>query len=170
MEPVSLEPLDLQKLSVRQLNHFLHHEIGATSPSRVEILNPNGLHNIAVGLDVPAQVDVRGPRRLFPGRHEPAGPDRGPRERGLERRRKHDVGRGAGQGIRLPVRRSLGPRGACFSSRGSASSRCGISLKGGDIVVGGHVGHMSAFMAQARPPGGLRRRRAPGWAIRSMKP
>ena len=30
-----------------------------------------------------------------------------------------------------------------------ASSRCGISLKGLEIVVGGSVGHMSAFMAQA---------------------
>jgi glutamate synthase domain-containing protein 3 len=32
---------------------------------------------------------------------------------------------------------------------GSASSRCGISMKGVDIVVGEDVGHMSAFMAQA---------------------
>ena len=32
---------------------------------------------------------------------------------------------------------------------GDASSRCGISMKGCDIVVGGDVGHMSAFMAQA---------------------
>src|SRR5262249_20217106 len=32
---------------------------------------------------------------------------------------------------------------------GDASSRCGISMKGCDIVVGGSVGHMSAFMAQA---------------------
>ena len=31
---------------------------------------------------------------------------------------------------------------------GDASARCGISLKGGDIVVKGSVGHMSAFMAQ----------------------
>jgi glutamate synthase domain-containing protein 3 len=30
-----------------------------------------------------------------------------------------------------------------------ASSRCGISMKGNDIVVGGSVGHFSAFMAQA---------------------
>ena len=29
------------------------------------------------------------------------------------------------------------------------SLRCGISLKGGDIVVGGSVGSFSAFMAQA---------------------
>jgi methylamine---glutamate N-methyltransferase subunit B len=32
---------------------------------------------------------------------------------------------------------------------GDASARCGISMKGVDIVVRGAVGHMSAFMAQA---------------------
>jgi glutamate synthase domain-containing protein 3 len=32
---------------------------------------------------------------------------------------------------------------------GSASMRCGISMKGVDIVVGGNIGPMSAFMAQA---------------------
>jgi len=32
---------------------------------------------------------------------------------------------------------------------GDAAARCGISMKGIDIVVGGSVGHMSAFMAQA---------------------
>jgi glutamate synthase domain-containing protein 3 len=32
---------------------------------------------------------------------------------------------------------------------GDASARCGISMKGVDIVVGGSVGHMSAFMAQS---------------------
>ncbi len=30
----------------------------------------------------------------------------------------------------------------------NAASRCGISMKGCDIVVGGDVGHVSAFMAQ----------------------
>ena len=30
-----------------------------------------------------------------------------------------------------------------------ASSRCGISMKGIDIIVKGSVGHMSAFMAQS---------------------
>ena len=33
--------------------------------------------------------------------------------------------------------------------KGNASSRCGISMKGIDIVVHGNVGHMSAFMAQS---------------------
>ena len=32
-------------------------------------------------------------------------------------------------------------------------------MKGVDIVVGGNIGHMSAFMAPGRPAGGLRRRR-----------
>ena len=32
---------------------------------------------------------------------------------------------------------------------GDASSRCGISMKGIDIIVKGSVGHMSAFMAQS---------------------
>ena len=42
---------------------------------------------------------------------------------------------------------------------GDASLRCGISLKGADIVVGGSVGSFSAFMAQAGPHRHLRRRR-----------
>jgi glutamate synthase domain-containing protein 3 len=32
---------------------------------------------------------------------------------------------------------------------GNASARCGISMKGVDVVVKGSIGHMSAFMAQA---------------------
>jgi glutamate synthase domain-containing protein 3 len=32
---------------------------------------------------------------------------------------------------------------------GDTAARCGISMKGVDIVVGGSVGHMSAFMAQS---------------------
>ena len=40
-------------------------------------------------------------------------------------------------------------RGGLLRIDGNASSRCGISMKGIDIVVKGSVGHMSAFMAQA---------------------
>jgi glutamate synthase domain-containing protein 3 len=39
--------------------------------------------------------------------------------------------------------------GGLLVIEGDASSRCGISMKGIDIVVKGSVGHMSAFMAQA---------------------
>jgi len=44
--------------------------------------------------------------------------------------------------------RRLGARGLLVI-RGDAGLRCGISLKGADIVVGGDVGSFSAFMAQA---------------------
>ncbi len=39
--------------------------------------------------------------------------------------------------------------GGLLVIEGDASARCGISLKGANIVVKGSVGHMSAFMAQA---------------------
>ena len=39
--------------------------------------------------------------------------------------------------------------GGLLIIEGDASARCAISLKGGDVVVGGSVGHMAAFMAQA---------------------
>jgi glutamate synthase domain-containing protein 3 len=39
-------------------------------------------------------------------------------------------------------------RGGLVVVRGDASARCGISMKGVEIVVEGSVGHMSAFMAQ----------------------
>jgi glutamate synthase domain-containing protein 3 len=38
--------------------------------------------------------------------------------------------------------------GGLLIVEGDASARCGISMKGIDIVVAGSVGHMSAFMAQ----------------------
>src|SRR5437867_1240659 len=39
-------------------------------------------------------------------------------------------------------------RGGLLVIHGDAAARCGISMKGIDIVVAGSVGHMSAFMAQ----------------------
>ena len=39
--------------------------------------------------------------------------------------------------------------GGLLVIEGDAAARCGISMKGVDIVVGGSVGHMSAFMGQA---------------------
>ena len=38
--------------------------------------------------------------------------------------------------------------GGLLVIEGNAGARCGISMKGIDIVVRGSVGHMSAFMAQ----------------------
>ena len=51
------------------------------------------------------------------------------------------------------------PHGGLLVIDGDAAARCGISMKGVDIVVKGSVGHMSAFMAQAGRLVVLRRRR-----------
>jgi glutamate synthase domain-containing protein 3 len=40
-------------------------------------------------------------------------------------------------------------QGGLLVIEGDAGTRCGISMKGIDIVVGGSVGAMSAFMAQS---------------------
>jgi len=39
-------------------------------------------------------------------------------------------------------------RGGLLLIEGNAGARCGISMKGIDIVVKGEIGHLSAFMAQ----------------------
>jgi glutamate synthase domain-containing protein 3 len=137
--------LDLAKMSVRQANHFLHREL---PPARhVEILNPAGMHNIAVGLDIDAEVHILGHVGYYVA--------------GMNKRARvivhGNAGRGAGENIMSGLVRIKGSasdsaaasgRGGLVVIEGNASSRCAISLKGADVVVGGNVGHVSAFMAQ----------------------
>ena len=60
-----MERLDLSRLSVRELNQYLHHELPKNGVDELEIINPNGLHNIAVGLTVPVNVMVVGHAGYF---------------------------------------------------------------------------------------------------------
>ena len=141
-------PLDLTRLTVRELNHFLHHQLPTGDAVRVEILNPNGMHNLAVGLDAPADIDILGHAGYFIA--------------GMNKRANvtvhGNVGWSVAENIMSGTVRVKGCASECAGASGhggllvieeDASSRCGISLKGCDIVVGGSVGHMSAFMAQA---------------------
>jgi glutamate synthase domain-containing protein 3 len=141
--------LDLAKMSVRELNQLLHHDLPAQGAgARIDVLNPNGMHNIAVGLDVPVDVDIRGHAGYFiAGMNKQA------------RVTVHgNVGWSVAENIMSGSVRVKGCASECAAASGrgglvvieqDASSRCGISMKGCDIVVGGSVGHMSAFMAQA---------------------
>ena len=139
---------DLAGASVRELNQFLHHELKPSGARRVEILNPRGQHNLAVGLDAPVQVDIRGHAGYFIA--------------GMNKQAHvtvhGSVGWSVAENIMSGVVRVRGNasecaaasgRGGLVAIEGNASSRCGISLKGCDVVVGGNVGHVSAFMAQA---------------------
>jgi glutamate synthase domain-containing protein 3 len=143
-----MENFDLAKISVRELNQYLHHELTRSPASEIEILHPNGLHNLAVGLDAPVKVNIRGHAGYFIG--------------GMNRQAEitvyGNVGWSVAENIMSGTVRVKGFASECAGASGhggtvvvdgDTSSRCGISMKGCDIVVGGNVGHMSAFMAQA---------------------
>ena len=70
------------------------------------------------------------------------------RQRRTRRGGKHDVGHRARARLRVDGA-GASARGGLLVIQGDAALRCGISLKGADIVVGGGVGSFSAFMAQA---------------------
>jgi glutamate synthase domain-containing protein 3 len=140
--------IDLARTSVRELNHFLHHELPRGNLQRVEVLNPNGLHNLAVGVDWPVEIDIRGHAGYFAA--------------GMNKRASvtvhGSVGWSVAENIMSGIVRVRGNASECAAAsghgglvviEGNASSRCGISMKGCDIVVAGSVGHVSAFMAQA---------------------
>ena len=60
-----LKQLDLAKLSVREVNQFLHHELPGSGIERIEISNPDGMHSIAAGLDCDVAVDILGHAGYF---------------------------------------------------------------------------------------------------------
>ena len=144
----TVKQLDLARLSVREVNQYLHHELPGSGIERVEIFNPDGNHSIAVGLDCDVAVDILGHAGYFI-----AGMNK------LAAVTVHgNVGLSVAENIMSGSVRVKGHasesagasgHGGLVVIEGDASSRCGISMKGCDIVVGGSVGHFSAFMAQA---------------------
>jgi len=139
---------DLAQTSLRELNSFLHRDAPAQGVQKVVVTNPDGAHNIAVGLDCPVEVEVHGHAGYYAG--------------GMNKTGTVTIFGSAGTGVaenmmsgRVQVK-GFASNGAGASMHGGllvidgdAGLRCGISLKGGDIVVGGSVGSFSAFMAQA---------------------
>jgi len=139
---------DLAKSPLRELNQLLHKEARNGKLGKVTVLNPDGAHNIAVGLDCPVEVDVQGHAGYYVG--------------GMNKTATVTITGSAGTGVgenmmsgKVHVK-GFASNGAGASAHGGllvidgdAGLRCGISLKGGDIVVGGSVGSFSAFMAQA---------------------
>ena len=141
--PVSF---DLKQRSVRDLNQFLHGNLHGVKEVRVE--NPDGAHNLAVGINGPIRVDIAGHVGYYAAGmnkdatvvvHGNAGP--GVAENMMSGRVEVAGFASGGAGASA--------HGGVLIIRGDAGLRCGISLKGADIVVGGSVGSFSAFMAQA---------------------
>jgi glutamate synthase domain-containing protein 3 len=139
---------DLAESSLRELNQALHNIAPGSNETAWEILNPKGSHSVAVGVDQPISIDVRGSVGYYCGGmndkstitvHGSAGPGVGENMMSGTIVVKGDASQYAG---------ATG-RGGLLVIEGNASSRCGISMKGIDIVVRGNIGHMSAFMAQS---------------------
>jgi glutamate synthase domain-containing protein 3 len=140
--------VDLASTSLRELNQRLHDLAGDDpQPRDWQILNPNGAHAVACGLDAPLDVEIAGHVGYYCA--------------GMNKRATVHVRGNAGTGLAENMMsgtvvddgnasQSAGAtgRGGLLVVHGDAGARCGISLKGLDIVVGGSIGHMSAFMAQ----------------------
>ena len=143
----AVEVVDLDTTSLRELNRRLHDLSRAPGPAHWRILNPNGGHAVACGIDADVEVEIEGHvgyycagmNKLATVRvHGNAGP--GVAENMMSGRVIVDGNASQSAGA--------SGRGGLLSIRGDAAARCGISMKGIDIVVRGSVGHMAGFMAQ----------------------
>jgi len=140
--PVSF---DLSTVPLRHVNSVLHQP---DLPGEFVIDNPQGAHNVAVGVNAPVKISVTGHVGYYAA--------------GMNQQAEITIDGNAGTGVaenmmsgtvwvKGNASQSAGAtaHGGLLVIEGDAAARCGISMKGVDIVVGGSVGHMSAFMAQA---------------------
>jgi glutamate synthase domain-containing protein 3 len=143
-----MQIFDLEAQGLRALNKTLHAQAEDTNQTVWEIINPKGSHAIAVGLDAPIEVNVKGSTGYYCG--------------GMNKQATVHVHGSAGPGtgenimsgkivIEGDASQYLGAtgHGGLIVVKGNASSRCGISMKGVNIVVQGNIGHMAAFMGQS---------------------
>lgn len=139
--------VDLAQTPVRALNGALHKLPPNTNETHWEIVNPEGRHALAVGLDAPITVEIAGHAGYYCG--------------GMNKQATIHVAGNVGVGVAENMvsgevrvagdaSQAAGAtgRGGLLVIGGNASGRCGISMKGIDIVVKGSIGPMSAFMAQ----------------------
>jgi glutamate synthase domain-containing protein 3 len=140
--------VDLATSTLRDLNATLHRQADGTNETSWEVVNPRGQHALAVGVEAPIRIDVKGSVGYYCAGmnkeativvHGSAGPGVAENMMSGEVRIKGDASQYAG---------ATG-KGGLLVIEGNAASRCGISMKGIDIVVQGSIGHMSAFMAQS---------------------
>jgi methylamine---glutamate N-methyltransferase subunit B len=147
-ETTAVEVVDLASTPLRELNQRLHGLAGgAPGPHRWRVLNPNGAHAVACGLDADVEVEIEGHVGYYCA--------------GMNKLATVRVHGNAGPGLAENITSgtvvvegnasqsaAATARGGLVVVRGDAAARCGISMKGVDIVVRGSVGHLSGFMAQ----------------------
>lgn len=143
-----MKTINLDEVSVRELNQSLHDQAVNCEEREWVVQNPMGKHAIACGVDQNISVDIEGHAGYYCA--------------GMNKKASITVHGNVGQGvaenmmsgtvrIKGDASQSAGAtgHGGLLVIEGNAAARCGISMKGIDIVVNGDVGHMSAFMGQA---------------------
>lgn len=140
--------IDVQKMGLTNVNQKLQKIPAGSNETHFTLQHPEGEHVLAVGLMSPITVEIMGTAGYYcAGMNKEAtiivhgNVSTGVAENMMSGfvRVKGNASQSAGATA----------QGGMLVVEGDAAARCGISMKGVDIVVGGSVGHMSAFMAQA---------------------
>lgn len=143
-----MQAIDMATTPLRELNATLQAQAEPTNQTEWKIENPRGSHAIAVGLDAPIDVVVKGSTGYYCA--------------GMNKQATVNVHGSVGPGVAENMMSGTvviegdasqyagaTGHGGTLVIQGNAASRCGISMKGIDIIVHGNVGHMSAFMGQS---------------------
>ncbi len=144
----AVEVVDLAATPLRELNQRLHDLAReAAGPRLWRVVNPNGAHAVACGIDAEIEVEIEGHVGYYCA--------------GMNKRATVRVHGNAGPGLAENVvsgtvvvdgnasqSAAATGRGGLVVVHGDAAARCGISMKGVDIVVRGSIGHVGGFMAQ----------------------
>lgn len=136
--------LDLATMDRRAVNQTLQD----AERGDFTVLHPGGAHALACGLKSPIDVTIKGHTGYYCAgmNQEAAVTVEGNAGTGVAENMMSGTVRVTGD-----ASQSAGAtgHGGLLVIEGNTSARCGISMKGIDIVVGGSIGHMSAFMGQA---------------------
>ena len=130
---------DLDTKPLREVNQFLHSDASSLNGKKIVIENPNGAHNVAVGLKADVDVTIKGHTGYYAA--------------GMNQIAKVTIEGSAGSGVAENMMSGVvhvkgfasnaagaTANGGLLIIDGDAGLRCGIALKGADIVVGGSVG------------------------------
>ncbi|MCJ8237964.1 GXGXG domain-containing protein [Peteryoungia algae] len=139
---------DLSQTPLRELNSALHNLGASSNDTLFEVVNPRGHHAVAVGIDGPVTVEVKGSVGYYCAGMNDGGTVTVDGSAGPGVAENMMSGTVVIEGDASQYAGATG-RGGLLVIRGNAASRCGISMKGIDIVVHGSIGHMSAFMGQS---------------------
>jgi len=145
-----MKTIDLSLCAVRNLNQALHEQVSQLDDREWVVTHPDGKHNLAVGVNAALSIDIQGHAGYYCA--------------GMNQKATVTVHGNVGVGVGVAENMMSGAvrvkgsasqaagataHGGLLVIEGDAGARCGISMKGIDIVVGGSIGHMSCFMGQA---------------------